>query len=299
MKNYREQLSGVLTALVTPFQADGSVDFDAFAALVETQLAAGVAGLVPVGTTGEAATLSETERTEIIRLTVEITAGRAFVLAGTGSNRTETAVAWSQKAQSLGAHGCLVVTPYYNKPSQRGLVHYFDAIAEKVDIPLVLYSVPGRCGVEIAPQTAAALRQQHENVIGIKEAGGSVERVTQLRKACGENFIILSGDDGLTLPFLATGAIGVISVVSNVAPELMVALDNAWQRRDIERAMVLHGRVHDLAEALFVDSNPVPAKAALALMKSMRQTVRSPLVPLDAEAASFVAERLAEYQQYS
>ena len=293
MKNLHERLSGVFTALVTPFDEAGKLDSKAFEALVKHQLEAGVAGLVPVGTTGEAATLNEQERDQIIRQTVELSAGRAFVLAGTGSNDTAKAVAWTQKAEALGADGCLVVTPYYNKPTQKGLLQYFEAIATNTGLPIVLYSVPGRCAVEIAPETAAALYENHENIVGIKEAGGSVERVTALRKVCGKDFIIHSGDDALTLPFLTCGAIGVTSVVSNLMPELMVELVDAWNKGDRSTALDIHDRVCELAAAMFIESSPVPVKTALAMRGRMLNSVRSPLAPLSSESTSYVSDILS------
>jgi len=293
MKNLHEQLSGVHTALVTPFDSNGSLDPGAFDALVTRQLDTGVAGLVPVGTTGEAPTLREDERDRIIGRTVELSSGRAFVLAGTGSNDTAKAIAWTRRAEQLGADGCLVVTPYYNKPTQAGLLQYFGAVAESTGLPIILYSVPGRCGIEIAPETAAALHEQYDNIIGIKEAGGRVDRVTEIRKACGSDFIILSGDDGLTLPFLAAGAAGVISVVSNLAPELMVSLLDAWNEGRTEEAREIHESVFDLANAMFIESSPVPVKAALALQGLMQDTVRAPLVPLSNKGMSFLKEALS------
>ena len=295
MKILHERLSGVFTALVTPFDNAGNLDLEAFEALVQYQLDAHVAGLVPVGTTGEAATLSKSERSEIIRRTVGLARGRAFVLAGTGSNDTAKAVAWTREAEDLGADGCLVVTPYYNKPSQKGLLLYFGTIAENTGLPIMLYSVPGRCAVEVAPETAAALHDKHDNIVGIKEAGGSVERVTAIRKACGENFIIHSGDDALTLPFLATGAIGVISVVSNLAPELMVDLLAAWRQGKTSTARKIHDRVCELAGAMFIEGSPVPVKTALAMQGRIQDTVRSPLAPLSSDSISYISKVLASY----
>jgi len=293
MKSLQERFSGVFTALVTPFDEAGNLDLEAFESLVQYQLDAGVSGLVPVGTTGEAATLNEQERNQIIQRTVELSAGRAFVLAGTGSNDTAKAVAWSRKAEELGADGCLVVTPYYNKPSQKGLLLYFETIAASTNLPIILYSVPGRCAVEIAPETAAELFDKHDNIVGIKEAGGSVERVNALRKACGKDLIIHSGDDALTLPFLTCGAIGVTSVVSNLMPELMIELFNAWNEGKSSVALNIHDRVCDLAAAMFIEGSPVPVKTALAMRGRMRDTVRSPLTQLSAENTKYVREILA------
>lgn len=293
MKNIDGRLSGVFTALVTPFKDDGSLDLDAFDALLQAQLDTGIAGLVPVGTTGEAPTLNDEERTQIIKRTVDRASGKAFVLAGTGANDTRKAVAWTRQAEKLGVDGCLVVTPYYNKPTQQGLFEYFGAVAECTALPLVLYSVPGRCGIEIAPDTAAALHGKYRNIVGIKEAGGMVDRVTEVRKACGEDFLILSGDDALTLPFLAVGAVGVISVVSNLAPELMIKLLTAWRESRTDDARDIHNRVSDLASAMFIESSPVPVKTALAIEGRMQSTVRSPLVPLSSSGLKYLQTVLA------
>ena len=216
------RFDGVFTALVTPFR-DGAVDVAAFEALVERQVAAGVAGLVAAGTTGEAATLRQHEIDDLVARTVRIARGRAVVLAGIGTNDTRTTIEKARHAEAAGAEGLLVVTPYYNKPTQAGLAAHYGAVAEATRLPVMLYSVPGRCGIEIAADTCARLAERHANVVAIKEAGGSVERVTRIRRACGKNFPIHSGDDALTLPFLAAGAVGVTSVVSNVAP-------GAWWR---------------------------------------------------------------------
>ncbi|RST84962.1 4-hydroxy-tetrahydrodipicolinate synthase [Aquibium carbonis] len=275
-----ERLKGVFTALVTPFR-DGKVDTAAFEALVERQIAAGVAGLVTAGTTGEAATLRQDEIDDLVARTVRIARGRVMVIAGAGTNDTLATIEKARRAESSGADGLLVVTPYYNKPSQRGLLQHYGAVADATGLPVMLYSVPGRCGVEIAVETCAALRDRHDNIVAIKEAGGSVERVTRLRRQCGGDFPIHSGDDALTLAFLAAGAVGVTSVVSNVAPEGMVALVRAWQAGDAARALALHEQLAELAEILFIEPNPVPAKAALALEGLANADLRLPLTPME------------------
>ena len=287
-----KELPAVFTALVTPFDAAGEFDEGAFASLLCSQLEAGIKGLVPAGTTGETSTLTEDERDRLIAAAVRAAAGKAFVLAGTGSNNTTKAVEWTRKAEQLGADGCLVVTPYYNKPSQDGLRRYFGAIAESTTLPIILYSVPARCGVEIAPQTAAILRRDHANILGIKEAGGSVDRVTEIRRACGDDFIIYSGDDALTLPFLSVGASGVISVISNLAPALLLDLLAAWDERNVRAAREIHARLQALAKAMFIESNPVPVKTALAMQGKMLEAVRSPLAPLTPESRKFLKDAL-------
>lgn len=278
----RRRLTGVFTALVTPFR-DGALDIPALEKLIDAQVAAGVAGLVPVGTTGEAATLSEEEADTVIRTTVKAVAGRAFVMAGAGSNATRLAIAKATRAEAAGADGILLVTPYYNKPSQDGLFDHFSAIASAVSLPIMLYSVPGRTGVEIAPATAARLAAAHTKIVGIKEAGGKAERITELRLAVGQDFVIHSGDDGLTLPFLALGADGVTSVASNLLPAEIVALCRAWFAGDPREARRLHEALFDLIGHLFIESNPVPVKTALARTGLIGNELRAPLAPLRPE----------------
>ncbi|WP_084536787.1 4-hydroxy-tetrahydrodipicolinate synthase [Azospirillum halopraeferens] len=272
----RTRLAGVFTALVTPLR-DGAVDGAAFDRLLDRQLAAGVAGVVPLGTTGEAATLDDGESRDILRRTVARCAGRAFVLAGAGANDTAKAVAAARRAADLGADGLLVVTPYYNKPGQSGLYAHYAAVAAATPLPVVLYSVPGRCGVEIAPETAGRLARDLPTVVGIKEAGGRAERVTQLRRVCGPDFVIHCGDDALTLPFLALGAVGVTSVLSNVVPAEVVAMVAAARAGDGAAARAAHDRLFGLTETLFLEGNPVPVKAALAALGLMDDGVRLPL----------------------
>ncbi|KRA52981.1 4-hydroxy-tetrahydrodipicolinate synthase [Devosia sp. Root635] len=292
--NLTTAFTGVFTALVTPFDENG-IDYPAFDRLVESQLAAGIKGLVPVGTTGEAATLSTDEAAALVARTVKLAAGRAFVLAGAGSNSTEHAIEAAKACEAAGADGCLVVTPYYNRPSQAGLERHYDAVATAIGLPIMLYSVPGRCGVEIAPETAARLHARHGHIFGIKEAGGRSERISDLRAACGPDFVLHSGDDALALPFMALGALGVTSVVSNYAPEEMVALVAAWHRGDHATALALHDRIFALAKALFIEGNPVPVKEALALRHQMAGTVRAPLAPLAAASRTTLAAALEEF----
>jgi 4-hydroxy-tetrahydrodipicolinate synthase len=271
----RERLTGVLTALVTPMRG-GEVDFPAFERHLERQLAGGVRGLVPVGTTGEAATLSPEETDEVIRHTVRVAAGHAFVLAGVGTNATRATIDKARRAADLGVDGLLVVTPYYNKPSQAGLYDHFAAVAAAVKLPAVLYSVPGRTGVELGVETCARLARDCPTIVGLKEAGGRCERITELRLACPPGFIIHSGDDGLTLPFLALGADGVISVASNLLPREIVALVAAWRNGDPAGARVWHERLYDIMRTLFIETNPTPIKAALAERGWMAVDVRRP-----------------------
>lgn len=272
--------SGVHTALVTPFLQD-RVDKVSFARLVESQIAAGISGLVPVGTTGESPTLDHDEHQEVIAMAVELAAGRVPVIAGTGSNSTREAVSLTCAAEKAGAQAALLVAPYYNKPSQHGLLAHYRAIAESVTIPLVLYSIPGRCGIEIGVDTVVALAESCANIRCIKEAGGSVERVNQLRSALPEDFQILSGDDSLTLPFLSAGAVGVISVASNLVPDIVIELVASWRAGHPREALALQKKYYPLFRDLFVESNPVPIKFALARAGIIESPeVRLPLAPL-------------------
>lgn len=291
----RRRLTGVFTALVTPFR-DGALDIPALETLIEAQIAAGVAGLVPVGTTGEAATLSEDEADTVIRTTVKAAAGRAFVMAGAGSNATRLAIAKAARAEAAGADGLLLVTPYYNKPSQDGLFDHFSAIASAVSLPIMLYSVPGRTGVEIAAATAARLAKAHSNIAGIKEAGGKAERITELRLAVGQDFVIHSGDDGLTLPFLAVGADGATSVASNLLPAEVVALCRAWFDGDPREARRIHEALFDLIGHLFIESNPVPVKTALARTGLIGPELRAPLAPLRPENLNALEASLKSFE---
>lgn len=271
------QFSGTYTALITPFQ-DDQVDAHAYARLIDWQIEEGVDGFVPVGTTGESATLNHDEHVEVIRLGIEAARGRCKVIAGTGSNSTREAVAMTQEAERMGADAALVVAPYYNKPSQEGLYRHYRAIAEATKLPVLLYSVPSRCGVEIGVETTRRLAADCPNVVAIKEAGGSVDRVSQLRAALPEDFTIISGDDALTLPFLAAGAVGVISVTSNVVPGEVARMVRAFAAGKLDIARSLHERYYPLHKELFVEPNPVPAKMALSLMKDwLRPDVRMPL----------------------
>ncbi|MBX3571588.1 MAG: 4-hydroxy-tetrahydrodipicolinate synthase [Mesorhizobium sp.] len=289
------RLDGVYTALVTPFR-DGKVDITAFETLVDRQISAGVTGLVAAGTTGEAATLRQEEINDLVARTVRIACGRVTVLAGVGTNDTRTTIEKARHAEAAGADGLLVVTPYYNKPTQAGLVAHYGAVAAATGLPLMLYSVPGRCGIEIATDTCARLAERHANVVAIKEAGGSVERVTRIRRACGPDFPIHSGDDALTLPFLAAGAVGVTSVVANVAPEGMVALVSAWRRGDAAAALACHEELAELTELLFVEPNPVPAKAALSLAGLASAELRLPLTAMEPGNLERLAAAVSRYR---
>src|SRR6266550_7305767 len=267
---------GTFTALVTPFR-DGGIDTSAFEKLIEAQIGAGITGIVAVGTTGESPTLSHEERKELIRLAIATANKRCQVLAGTGSNATDHAVADTKMAEKLGADGALLVAPYYNKPSQEGLFRHFKAIADATSLPIMLYNIPGRCGVDISSDTVARLGEECRNVVSIKEASGSVERISELRTRLPESFTILSGDDSLTLPFMSVGAAGVVSVASNVFPVEVCALVQAFECGDAKLAFQLHRKMFPLFKDLFIEPNPVPVKTALCWRGTMSDEVRLPL----------------------
>jgi 4-hydroxy-tetrahydrodipicolinate synthase len=270
---------GTYTALVTPFR-DGLVDETAFTRLLEDQVAAGVDGVIPVGTTGESATLSMEEHLRVIELAVQVVNKRVKVFAGTGSNNTAEAVYLTQTAKKLGADGFLIVTPYYNKPSQAGLFAHYSALAEATWLPIITYSVPGRTGMEIGVDTMASLALKHPNIVAIKEAGGSIERFSQLRQALPDNVAILSGDDSMTLPALAVGATGVISVASNLIPKQVGDMVRTFLAGRAHEAEQMHRKFYPLFRDLFIEANPVPVKTALARQGWMTEEVRLPLVPL-------------------
>ncbi len=274
--------TGTYTALVTPFK-DGKLDETSLARLIRTQIRAGVDGIVPVGTTGESPTLSFEEHIRVIELTVRFARGRVLVLAGTGGNATDEAVYLTRAAEKAGANGSLQVAPYYNKPTQEGLYQHFRAIAAASKLPLVLYSVPGRCGIEISVDTVRRLAKDCRRIVGIKEAGGNADRVSQLRAVCGPNFTILSGDDSLTLPFMAVGAQGVISVASNVIPREVARMVRAFAAGKVVAARKLHAQFYPLFKDLFLETNPIPIKAALAMMGTIDEELRLPLVPMGAK----------------
>jgi 4-hydroxy-tetrahydrodipicolinate synthase len=287
---------GTFTALVTPFR-DGAIDVAAFEKLIESQIAAGISGVVAVGTTGESPTLSHEERQELIRLAIATARKRCLILAGTGSNATQHAVADTKMAEKLGADGALLVAPYYNKPSQEGLFRHFKTIADTTALLIMLYNIPGRCGVDIAPDTVTRLAKECRNVVSIKEASGSVERISELRVRLPESFTILSGDDSLTLPFMSVGAVGVVSVASNVFPVEVCALVRAYECGDAKLAFNLHRRMFPLFKDLFIEPNPVPVKTALAWRGAMSGEVRLPLCEMSEGNQTRLRRTLEEFER--
>lgn len=289
--------TGSITAMATPFLEDGSLAKADLKKLVEAQIQAGINGLVPVGTTGECPTLSHEEHQRVVELTIETANGRVPVIAGAGSNATREAVSLTKFAHEAGAAAFLHVAPYYNKPSQEGVYRHYAAIAEATDRPIVIYSIPGRCGIQVEVGTVERLLARYPHVNHIKEAGGSVERVDELKRAMGDDLVVLSGDDSLTLPFICSGAEGVISVASNVVPNEVVALVKAALDGDLKAARSWHQRLFPLFKNLFLEPNPVPVKACLkklGLFQSDR--VRLPLCELRPETESVVLDTLAALQ---
>ncbi len=285
--------AGTFTALVTPFKND-QLDEAAFAQLIEAQIAGGVTGIVPVGTTGESPTLSHEEHRRVIEMGVQFAKGRCKVIGGTGSNSTSEAVAMTVEAEKLGCDGALLIAPYYNKPSQEGLYRHFAKIAAATKLPLVLYSIPARCGIEIGVEVTARLAKDFPNIVAMKEAGGTVERVSALRAVVPKSFTILSGDDSLTLPFMSAGAVGVISVASNIVPAEVAALVNAALAGDYAKARALHFKLYPLFKDLFIEPNPVPIKHALALQSRMSPEVRLPLCEMAPATASKLTATLRQ-----
>jgi len=273
-------LRGAITALITPFTAEGRVDESAFAALVAWQLAEGIHGVVPVGSTGEAVTLSLAERERIVRLAVEQAAGRVPVIAGAGSNDTAAAIETSRVLAAAGATQLLHVSPMYNKPPQRGILAHFRAVADAAPVPVVVYNVPGRTGSNLLAETTLALAE-HPNICAVKEASGNVAQIDEILRHRPRGFRVLSGDDGLTLAVMAGGGDGVVSVISNAVPRACAALVDAAAAGDFATARSWHHRLAPLVEAAFVESNPLPIKAALALMGKAGNRLRLPLVPMD------------------
>jgi len=287
---------GTFTALVTPFR-ESAIDFTALRNLIESQIAAGIDGIIAVGTTGESPTLTHDERKEVIRCAIETANKRCLVLAGTGSYSTREAIAATEEAEKLGVHGALLVAPYYNKPSQEGLFRHFSAIAKSTPLNLMLYNIPGRCGVDITAETVARIQSDCPNVVSIKEAGGNVDRVSELRARLPDAFTVLSGDDGLTLPFLAAGAVGVVSVASNLLPREMCDLVDAFANGDLKRAEGLHRKLYWLFKDLFIEPNPVPIKTALSWRGTILPEVRLPLCEMSAANQARLRKTLDRFER--
>jgi 4-hydroxy-tetrahydrodipicolinate synthase len=275
--------TGALSAIVTPFR-DGAIDESALRDIIEWQISEGIQGIVPCGSTGESATLSHAEHEQVIRIAIEQTRKRVPVVAGTGSNSTAEAIRLTAAAREMGADGALLISPYYNKPTQEGIYKHYKMIAQSVDLPLIIYNIPGRTGSNIMAETMARLCEVR-NIVGVKEASGSMDQVSDIHRLCGDRLTILSGDDSATLPLMALGARGVISVITNVMPREMVNMTAAANAGDYARARDLHYRMLPLMRALFIETNPIPIKHALSLVKRCSAEVRMPLTPMSAAGA--------------
>jgi 4-hydroxy-tetrahydrodipicolinate synthase len=269
---------GSIPALVTPFTDQGAVDEEAFAAHVEWQIAEGSTGLVPVGTTGESPTLSHAEHKRVVELCVEVAKKRVPVIAGAGSNNTLEAIELAEHAQAVGADALLVVTPYYNKPTQKGLIAHYAAIADAVSLPIIIYNIPGRSVIDMSPETMGALAKAHKNIVGVKDATGKIERVSEQRITCGPDFVQLSGEDATALGFNAHGGVGCISVTANVAPRLCAEFQAATLAGDYAKALTYQDRLMPLHKAIFMEPGLCGAKYALSRTRGMNRTVRLPLM---------------------
>jgi 4-hydroxy-tetrahydrodipicolinate synthase len=287
---------GTFTALVTPFR-DGDVDLAALEKLIEAQVPAGITGIVAVGTTGESPTLTHGEKEELIARAVKVANSRCKVLAGTGSNSTRDSVEMTKFAEKTRADGVLLVAPYYNKPSQEGLFRHFKSIADATSLPIMLYNIPGRCSVDILPDSVVRLAKACRNIASIKEASGSVERVGELRRRLPDEFTILSGDDSLTLPFMSVGAAGVVSVASNLFPAEVCMLVRACESGDLKAAEKLHRKLLPLFKDLFIEPNPVPVKTALGWRGVMSGEVRLPLCEMSEANQARLRKTLEEFER--
>jgi 4-hydroxy-tetrahydrodipicolinate synthase len=288
-------MRGAATALVTPFKADGAIDEDRLRALVDRQIAGGVKLLVPCGTTGESATMTEAEDQRVIAITVEVARGRARVIAGAGSNATASAIEYSQRARELGADAVLQVAPWYNKPTQEGLYAHFSTIAKAIpETPVMLYNVPGRTSSNIAAQTVLRLAADCENIVAVKEASGNLAQIMEILRQRPQNFCVLSGDDAVTLPVIALGAEGIVSVASNEIPDLMSSMTELALAGNWAEARALHYRLLPLMEINFIESSPGPVKAAMAMMGLLEENFRLPLVPITDKSRARIREVITE-----
>jgi 4-hydroxy-tetrahydrodipicolinate synthase len=285
---------GTFTALVTPFRGDGALDLAALADLVEWQIESGIDGLVPCGSTGEAATLSHAEHIQVVKHVVEVAAGRVPVIAGAGSNATREAVELTRESRKAGADGALLISPYYNKPTQDGIFHHYRTVAEETGLPIVLYNIPGRTASRIEPATIARLSRV-PGVVCLKEAGGDLDATSKTIAMSEPEFTVLSGDDALTLPMLAIGAKGVITTTGNVAPREMAEITRAFDRGEIQRAREIHYRLRPVMEVLFIEPNPIPVKTAVAMLgRTPQPTLRLPLTPMQKANRDRLEATLAE-----
>lgn len=288
---------GSLVALVTPFK-NGNLDENKLRDLVEFQVKNGTSGVVPCGTTGESATLTLDEHIKVIEITVKAAKKQVPVIAGTGSNSTEEAIALTRHAKELGADACLHVSPYYNRPTQKGLYQHFKKIAESVDIPIILYNIASRTGVNIEPETVAKL-SEIKNIVGIKEASGSLEQISRIVSLVGDKMCVLSGDDALTLPVMAIGGTGVISVAANIVPDDVANMCKAFENKDIETARKFHYKLLPLVKSLFIETNPIPIKTAMSLIGMIELDLRLPLTTMEESNLEKLKKVLCDYKLLS
>lgn len=289
------KFEGSYVALVTPFDASGALDEDAYRDLIRRQIKGGTRGLVPCGSTGEAATLLHEEYRRAIEIACEESRGDVPVIAGVGTNATWKAVESAREAESLGADALLVLAPYYNKPTQEGIYQHFKAVARESRLPIIVYNIPGRTGVNMAPKTIARLAKDFPTIVAVKEAAGSLDQVSEILALAPKGFTVLSGDDSLTIPMMSVGAKGVVSVVANIAPRQTQALCEAALKGDYRKAAALHLKLFPLIKSLFVETNPIPVKAALGMMGRCRPEPRLPLTPLSTESRPALKKALKEY----
>ncbi len=287
-------IRGSIVAIVTPFK-NGKVDEPQFKKLIEQQIKSGTHGIVPCGTTGETPTLTQKEHEFVIKLAIDTVKGRLPVIAGTGSNSTQEAIDLTKHAAQAGADAALVVSPYYNRPSQEGLYQHFKAVSQSVSIPIILYNIAGRTGVNIETPTVARLAQDCKNIIGVKEASGSLAQMQSVKEECPKDFLLFSGDDALTLPVLAIGGVGVISVAANIIPQDIVAMIDAFESKDLEKARRIHFKMLPLFKALFLETNPVPLKMAMEMLGMCSSEMRLPLVAMGKNNTAKLKIALKDY----
>lgn len=287
---------GSIVALVTPFNKNDKVDEKKLKELLSWHIKEGTDGIVPCGTTGESATLSWVEHERVIEIAVEVAKKKIPVIAGTGSNSTDEAIMLTKHAEKIGADGSLQVSPYYNRPTQKGLYLHFKAIAEAVDIPIILYNIASRTGVNIEPETIAKLAYECKNIVGVKEASGSLDQMSRIKALCPENFVLLSGDDSLTLPILAIGGKGIISVVANIVPKDVKNMVLAFEKGNIKEAQRLHYKLLPLIKAMFIETNPIPVKTAMGILKLCDPHLRLPLCSMSEENLEKLKKALKEYR---
>lgn len=285
---------GSMTAIVTPFK-NNKLDEKKLKELIEFQIKNGTSGIVPCGTTGESPTLSMAEHERVIEITIEVVNKRIPVIAGTGANSTEEAIILTKHAERAGADASLQVSPYYNRPTQKGLYEHFKAIANSVDIPIILYNIASRTGVNIEPETIAKLAKDCKNMVGVKEASGNLDQMSRIKALCGDNFSLISGDDSLTLPLLAIGGCGIISVVSNIVPRDVANLVGEFEKGHIKKAQNMHYKLLPLIKAVFLETNPIPIKTAMGLLGMCEPDLRLPLCAMASENQEKLRKALKEY----